>query len=490
MVKKTERVALIGIDCLTPQFVFGKSLNGLPNLKALADRGVRGELESVSPPITVPAWMCMMTSRDPGTLGVYGFRNRADHSYAPLSFASSRSIKAPTLWDILGSMSEQSVVVGVPPSYPPRPMNGHLVSCFLTPDADRAFTHPASLAAEVDRAAGGYVFDVRNFRMEPKDSLLTQLYEMMRKRFAAARRLAQTKPWRFFAMVVMAVDRLHHAFWRYVDPRHRLYEPGNPYENVVRDFYIEMDAEIGQLLEVLGSETTVLLASDHGAKRMDGGICLNEWLIQNGYLTLKEAPSEPTRLTMSMIDWEKTRVWGEGGYYGRIFLNIKGREPQGTVPKAQVETLRDEIIESLEALGEGGKPIGTRARRPEDLYAQVNGAAPDLIAEFGGLHWRSIGQVGSGRILTFENDTGPDDANHAERGVFIAAGPGVAHEPSPRLGMSLLDVAPTVLDLLGAEPPADAQGANLLEEDEAEAAAYSEEDEAKIAARLEELGYL
>ena len=490
MVKRAERVALIGLDCVTPQLLFGKAWSGLPNLRALADRGIHGELESVTPPITVPAWMCMMTSRDPGALGVYGFRNRADHSYEGLRFASSRSIQAPALWDAVGAAGGRSILIGVPPSYPPKRLNGFAVSCFLTPDGDRAYTYPPSLQAEVERASGGYVFDVRDFRRAPKDDLLEQLYAMMRKRFAAARCLAQTHRWDLLAAVSMAPDRLHHAFWRYFDPEHRLYEPGNPYENAARDFYREMDAEVGRLLEVLGEETAAFVVSDHGAQRMEGGICLNEWLIQNKYLTLKESPPPGTPFDAGLVDWDRTLAWGSGGYYGRIFLNVKGREPRGAVAKSDMERVRDDLIAGLESLGDdSGKPIGTRARRPEELYSEARGIAPDLMAEFGGLGWRSVGSVGSGQLHVFENDTGPDDANHAMRGVLIAAGPGIEHDPSPRLGMSLLDVAPTALELLGLERPEDAQGSGLLSDDEGEAA-FTEEDEAKIAARLEELGYL
>jgi len=459
-------------------------------MRSLVERGVCGELASIVPPITVPAWMSMMTGLDPGTLGIYGFRNRRDYSYEGLHFASSASVSAPTVWDILGAEGKQSLVLGVPLTYPPKRIRGHLVSCFLTPDTHRPFTHPAALGAEIERVADGYMLDVSGFRTNERDRLLEQLYRMMEKRFRVAEHLVQTKPWDFFVMVEMATDRLHHAFWRFHDPEHRLYEPNSPYAHVIRDFYIALDGHIGSLLSALGDETTVFIVSDHGAKRMDGGICLNEWLIQNGYLVLKETPKQPTRFSVGLVDWERTRAWGDGGYYGRIFLNVRGREPQGVVPPEEVEALRDELIERLEALGdENGRPIGTRVYRPEDLYRHVNGIAPDLIAIFGNLHWRSIGQVGTGAIHLFENDTGPDDANHSEKGVLLAAGPGIPHQDAPISGMTLLDLMPTLLDLYGLHAPEEVQGVTLVPRFHA-GTTFSEKDEEKIAQRLEELGYL
>ncbi len=487
---RTERVAIIGLDCAAPELLFHEWLDELPNIRSLVTRGVHGELASIVPPITVPAWMSMMTSQDPGSLGIYGFRNRRDYSYGGLFFASASSVKQPTLWDVAGASGRESIVIGVPPTYPPKAIRGNLVSCFLTPDTNRPFTYPTSLSAEIHGAADGYMLDVAGFRRLDRGRLLTQLHVMTEKRFRAAKHLVETKPWDLFAMVEIGVDRLQHAFWRYWDRSHRLHDPDSPFATAIHDYYAELDGHIGSLVQAMGEETTVFIVSDHGAKRMDGGICINEWLIANGYLVLNEAPEEPTRLRPDMVDWSSTRAWGDGGYYGRLFINVEGREPEGCVAPESAEGLLDELIDGLETLGDdNGRPIGTRVHRPADLYERVEGVAPDLIAIFGGLHWRSLGTVGGGSIHVFENDTGPDDANHAENGVLIAAGPGIGAQADPIVGMSLLDVAPTVVDLYGLDPVAEHQGSSLLPRfDTGEA--FTALDEEKIAERLEELGYL
>ncbi|HEV8339068.1 MAG TPA: alkaline phosphatase family protein [bacterium] len=413
----------------------------MPNLQGLIRRGTFGLLESVVPPITVPAWACMVTGRDPGALGIYGFRNRKDHSYDGLAIAMSHSVSEPTIWDRLGAAGLRSVVVGVPPSFPPKPLRGLMVSCFLTPSAQSEYTWPASLKPDLEARFGEYLFDVTDFRTEDKSALLRRVHAVTAQKFAIARHLAETAAWDFLMFVDMGPDRLHHGFWKYWDRQHIKYQAGNPFEGAFPEYYAFLDRQIGELLGVIGEDTAVLVVSDHGAKRMDGAICVNEWLRREGYLTLREPPRNVQRLEPAMVDWSRTRAWGEGGYYSRIFLNVKGREPQGVVDPAAVEGLRTELIQGLEALGdEAGRPIGTRVYRPEELYPTARGVPPDLIAIFGDLYWRSVGSVGLLQVWTRENDTGPDDANHAQSGMFVAAG--LSMPPGQMSGMRLLDIAP------------------------------------------------
>jgi predicted AlkP superfamily phosphohydrolase/phosphomutase len=192
---------------------------------------------------------------------------------------------------------------------------------------------------------------------------------------------------------------------------------------------------------------------------MDGGICVNEWLMANGYLTLSDKPSSPMPFSKAKVDWSRTKAWGDGGYYARIFLNVAGREPEGTIAPQDYEKVRDELVAGLTSIpDENGKDIGTRVFRPEDLYKEVRGVAPDLIVYFGNLYWRSVGRVGSGKIHTFENDTGPDGANHAENGIFLfrpAGGiPGGRRTDKARI----IDIAPTILQLFGLPVPPDMEG--------------------------------
>jgi predicted AlkP superfamily phosphohydrolase/phosphomutase len=459
-VSNAKRLMIVGLDCAPPEIVFEDMRDELPVLRGLMERGAWGPLESCDPPITVPAWSCMMSSKDPGTLGFYGFRNRADHSYDGLTFATAEKMRHDRLWDILSRAGKHVVVVGVPQTFPPSRVNGEMVGCFLSPSTESRYTYPEQLRDEIRETVGEYMVDVPNFRTDDKERIMRDIVEMTRRRFALARHLRDTRDWDFLMMVEMGTDRLHHGFWRYYDPKHPDYEPGTRWEQEFRDYYRLVDAELGSLLEGLGDETAVMVVSDHGAQSMFGGIQVNEWLMREGYLVLEEQPASRIPIGKAKIDWSRTKVWADGGYYSRIFLNVRGREPQGTIEPDEVEALRDELIAKLEALGdEQGAPIGTRVYRPEDLYREVNGVPPDLICYFGNLTWRAIGSLGDGRIHVRENDTGPDDANHAKMGIYLMAGPGLPQHANG--DATLYDIAPTALTALGLPVPADMRGRTL-----------------------------
>lgn len=465
-----RKVMVIGLDCGAPELVFDKYKDELPTLRKLYSSGLYGDLESCIPAITVPAWASMMSSKDPGTLGIYGFRNRSDYTYDNMYVANSTAVKEPRLWDILSEAGKQVVLVGVPQTFPAKPVNGVCVTCFLTPTLESGFTYPTALAEKLLSLAPRYQVDVKNFRTPDKEWLLQQIWDMTEMRFEVLNHLMETQPWDYFMWVEMGVDRIHHGMWSYMDPAHRKYEPGNKYEHSIRDYYKLIDAQLARMLEKIDDNTVVLVVSDHGGKKMDGGICVNEWLWRNGYLVFKEDPVEQfdadgrrilTPFAKLEVDWSKTKAWGDGGYYGRVFLNVEGREPEGIVKREDYERLRDELIERFKAIpGPDGEDIGTQVYKPQEIYHKVRNIAPDLIVYWGNLNWRSVGSLGHGDIYTFENDTGPDEANHAQNGMFILYDPR-SPEKKHVTGRQLMDVAPTLLELMGLPVPSDMQGKRL-----------------------------
>ncbi len=443
------KLLIIGLDGVPPELAFETWRDELPNLKSLAESGIWGPLESTIPPITVPAWASMMTGKSPGELGIYGFRNRKSYSYTELGITTSRSIKEEAVWDMVSRNGKRAIVVGVPPSYPPKPLNGCVISCFLTPDARSPYAYPTSLKGEMEELVGDYPFDIKNFRTDDKVYLENQLYDMSRKHFEVVRYLLSEKEWDFFMFMEIGPDRVHHGFWKYFDPKHVKYETDSPYKDVALNYYRYLDEEIGKVLSLLDDETAVMVVSDHGAKRMNGGICFNEWLIREGYLRLLKGPDGISRVKPEDIDWEKTVAWGEGGYYGRLFLNVKDREPQGVVPPDDYECVRNELIRKLESLGdENGRPIGTKVFRPEELYSECYNIPPDLIVHFGDLYWRSIGTVGWDTLWVHENDTGPDDANHSQYGIFVLKSPNM-DKRGKKEGTKITDIKGLALQVLG-----------------------------------------
>lgn len=484
------KICVLGLDCCAPDVVFKDER--LTNIRRLMEAGTYGRLESVVPPITVPAWMCMTTSQDPGTLGVYGFRNRTDHSYAGLGIANSASIRELAIWDQLAREGKKSIIVGVPPGYPPRRINGISVGCFLTPDTTKdTFTHPPEIGKKLNEICGGeYPVDVKGFRTDKKEWLRDEIFEMSRKQWDCVRWLISNHEWDYFHFVDIGLDRAHHGFWNYFDKQHVLYQPGNPFESVIPDYYAFIDQQIGSVLEMLDNDTVVLVVSDHGAQRLDGGFVVNEWLVNEGLLVLDEYPKEVTPFGKLKVNWAKTKVWSEGGYYARVFFNVQGREPSGVIPAAEYEKFQDEMKTKFEGLKDDkGRPLNSLVFKPKQIYNNVKNVAPDLIVHFGGLYWRSIGGVGYKQVHVQENDTGPDACNHAQFGMFLLASPNCPLRGQYQ-GAKLLDIAPTLLDLAGYEIPTSMQGRSLVAGMEKKAPDDGGSGAQIIHDRLEGLGYI
>ncbi len=452
MTRTQKKLVVIGLDCASPELIFEKWIDDLPNFRRLISSAVYGRLKSTIPPITIPAWASMLTGMSPGHLGVYGFRNRRSHKYGDESFAVSSSVRYPMIWELLSNFGKSSVVIGVPQTYPPKPFNGKLVSGLLTPGNQAPYTHPLSLKQELENKFGDIIFDIDHFRELDKRKLAERIREMSDQRFALADYLMQNSKWDFSIFVDMGPDRLHHGFWKYMDETHPKHNPDSPFADIIKDYYKHLDTLIGNLTAQLDPDTAVIIVSDHGAQAMHGGVCLNEWLRKKGLLTLKQEPEKPSPLNFDMIDWKNTKAWGYGGYCGRICLNVVNREPEGTVEQQDFEKMKNSIAENLISIKRpDGSPMNNRIFDPRKIYSPANGIPPDLIVYFDDLKWRSVGSVGTDSIYTFENDLGPDDANHSEYGIYILHSPhfnkSVSHESN------LLNITPTILQYFNLPSP-------------------------------------
>jgi predicted AlkP superfamily phosphohydrolase/phosphomutase len=206
-----------------------------------------------------------------------------------------------------------------------------------------------------------------------------------------------------------------------------------------------------------------MVVSDHGGKAMRGSLNLNEWLINEGYLVMKEPVTGVTRFKEENVDWSKTKAWGWGGYYARVFMNVQGREPQGIIPQAEYERERDELVRKLEAITDHqGQPMATKALKPEALYPNSERVdAPDLFVYFDDLAWRAGQDIGHGTIWSFDTEIGPDDSVHDYYGMFVMSGPSTP-QGQERTDLNILDVGPTVLKLMGVPIPPEMEGRPLV----------------------------
>lgn len=449
---RRRKVVVIGLDCAPPELVFERYRDSMPNVARLVDEGSSGPMRSSEPPITVPAWTCMVSGRDAGELGLYGFRNRI-MGETGLRLANGRDLRVKRVWDWLGEHGHRVAPLFVPLTSPPTPVRGQMVSGFMHPGGDAPWCFPRGLEDELERRFGPYRADVDDFRSDDLDRIYRDIVAMTDQHFEIARYIWNERNPDFMMMVEIGLDRFHHAFWRYIDPEHPRHESGNPYEQLGREYYGRLDDQIGQLCAGLDDDSVVMIVSDHGARAMHGGFCINEWLIERGYLALHDATEGSRPLKHEDVDWRRTKAWAEGGYYARVFFNVAGREPNGIVPASEIAALRAELRRELGTLRDDeGTQIPVEVRIPQEYYRRARGFPPELMVYFDDMKLRAIGSVGTGRRVVTENDTGLDSCNHAWNGIFIMSGGGTF--PRGRVeGAEIYDIAPTVLGLFGVPRP-------------------------------------
>ena len=403
-----------------------------------------------------------MTSKDPGTWASTASATEA-YYYDELYFANAAYVKEKTLLgDPLAGTGKSSVVLGVPQTYPPKPLNGS--SWSLLPDArqGRASTpSPTRLKDEIDRMAeGDYIIDVKDFRTDDKDApARADLRDDATQRFKVVRDWVKTKDWDFFMLVEMGVDRIHHGYLAL--PRHRpppLRERPQVRVRHPRLLQLPRRADRHRARARCPRTRTIWVVSDHGARpwraasASTSGSCGRAPDAQGA---ARPSPRSSRRSNDRLVarPCAGARAATTAGLHEREGPRAAGdHRARATTSKS-----RELIKAKLEALAdEKGNPIGTKAHKPQDIYRKVNNVAPDLIVYFGDLAWRSAGSVGMDALHIFENDTGPDDANHAQDGHV--------HPERPRRGArqargrEIYDVAPTVLTRAGMPVPGDMIG--------------------------------
>lgn len=457
-----RKLFIFGLDAAPPSLLFKEYKEYLPNFSRLIDKSICGELRSCDPPITIPAWMVMMTGHDPGELGLYGFRHRKPGEYDEYIIPTSKSIKPPRVWDILGEYGYRSVVIGVPPTYPPTRINGYMISCFLTPSSSLKYTYPLSLRREVEALVGKYIFDVP-FRREDRDNVLNEIFDMTHKHIKVVEYLLEKKPWNLFIYMEIGLDRVQHAFWKYMDINHPRYVRHEKYGRAILEYYTLLDEALGRFMRLIGDDTAIMVVSDHGAKMMKGAFAINDWLIDEGLLVVRNGLKRGVELSSVEVDWGDTLAWGWGGYYARIFLNIKGRERDGVIEWGDVPYIIRRLRDKIKSIrGPEGEPWINHVYTPSELYGDVRGHPPDLIVYLDDLYWRSAGTLGYDDPYLPENDTGPDDAVHDYNGVFVFYQPDNRRQLWIDEPISITDIMPTILKYFGIDVPPDIRGSPII----------------------------
>jgi len=324
-----------------------------------------------------------MTGKNPGKHGIYGFIERVPGSYKTY-IPTSKNMQSETLWEILSRHGKRVVVINVPVTYPPRKVNGILVAGFLSPNLEKA-TYPPSVAQELKEM--GYIIDVDPWRArESKDQLLEDLDWALEKRAEAMFRFMDGEPWDFLICQIMETDRLHHFLWEQMEEGDEKYAPA------FFAFYRKIDEVLGQVGQRLDKDTTLIVMSDHGFCTLKREVNVNYWLQDRGYLRFRKEPPETSaspssRSGRGSVEPSLADIHPESVAYslipGRIHINLRGREPKGSVepgrPYLEVqEKLAGELLQMRDP--ETGERMVEQVMKREEVYSgPCYEQAPDLI---------------------------------------------------------------------------------------------------------------
>ncbi|GAB4339430.1 MAG: alkaline phosphatase family protein [Candidatus Abyssubacteria bacterium] len=560
-----NRVIVIGLDGATFDLISPWVEQGkLPTFQRLLNDGASGPLESVPNQRSAAAWTSLATGLNPGKHGIYEFYEQAHGSY-DIRFINSSAREGASLWKILSDHGRKVGVMNVPLTYPAERVNGFLIAGIDAPSIHiEGFAHPPELLEEINQKFGRYIIEpgVNGYIVQGDiDRAVESLRDEIRQKTEITRYLLENKPWDFFIVVFRSLDASQHGFWRFMDPAGQALDPegARKYGNVILETYQQLDRAISDICEHMDDDTRVLIISDHGfGRKHKASNQLNYWLEEHGFLrfkggtehrlsprslmtslyrfvsrntsrALKERlkqflPSLRNRvhshLIYSQIDWAHTVAYNDD-LFPIIRINLRGREPGGIVEPGRqyddlVRELKQKLMECRDA--ELGVPIVDAVFHRDEIYTGPHTyRAPDLL-----VRWREdIAVTGIALQKEAARNARPpvptEDAryisgDHRLNGILMAAGRGVKRNAAVS-GARLIDIAPTVLCMMGLPIPEEMDGkviTDLFENsflsehpiqreasrtpaepaEDFEPPDYSKEDEDEIRKRLEDLGYL
>ena len=554
--RERRRVLVVGLDAATFDLVLPWVEAGLlPTIGRLIREGVRAPLRSTLPALTPPGWTSAATGRNPGKHNVFNFyRGRAGGLQpAPVTPGDLRS---PRVWDIAEQRGLRSVVLHMPLTYPPEERVGVMISGIMTPKGAEDFVAPAALKDILTAWVPDYRMEVDASPLKRGDleTFRRDAFDLLRVQTEEALYLMGYEDWDLFWVMTHTLDKLQHFFWRYMDAGHPAHPGAGEFQHVIRDFHVAFDRSLARLIEAAPAGTPVVLLSDHGSAPLHTYFCVMNWLADAGFLALRDDTTSRRRLgamgvdakavvrglrraglgwvprlvprglkravpqaltsfgkVAGRIDWSRTRAYCPSAPGSGLWINLRGREPEGIVaPGAEYEAVVAELRERLLAFRDPrtGEPVVEAVHRREEIYHGPHAeGGPDLLIETS----RTVCMVeGLGRRPLMPAGRGPEErtGNHARDGLLVLHGPDVRRGETLPLA-AIEDVAPTVLYLLGIPVDADMDGhvlgdalrpERLVAEPVAIADApyalpesaftYSADDEKRIQDMLEGLGYV
>lgn len=556
MTNRSQKVLTIGLDGVPLEIIKPWADAGhLPTLKKLMDEGATGHLASTMPPTSGPSWSTFATGKNPGKHGIYDFLFRHPKAYVfPPVNTTRRDGKA--IWKIISDAGRVAGSLNVPIAYPVDKLNGPMISGWMTPYNAKDFAHPPELLAEMEAKTGKYhIYPTETFSEgRGEETFMRASYELLEGLTRSTLYLLERYDPDFFIVVNFDTDRILHQMWHYLDPTHPWRKDTTDKSNHVLRYFQKVDESIARILERTDEDTLVIILSDHGMGAAHNFVVLNNWLLQTGLLQLKrDIPTRAKKLLFDLgftlrnvhrianrlglakhaeykmgyftdalmkyfflsfrnVDWYRSKAYSFGRHVGAIYINVKGREPQGSVERgAEYERVRDEIIALAKDFRDphDGRAIIDRVLKREDIWTGSHlDEAPDLVMLpkeptdifFG------LADFGSNQLM---DRVYRYSGMHRNDGLLFMRGP-MIKKGYTFSGAAIQDMAPTILYAMGMPVARDMDGRPLTDafkyeftaehpvtyDDGASAAQtpqiedYNEEEAKQVEERLKELGYL
>ena len=490
----------------------------MPNLKRLKENGAWGDLESTIPPITCPAWLTYGTGKNPGRFGVYFFMEKMKGSYKQVPFYFKRELRGDNFWDILSEEGFKVGVVNIPTVHKPYPINGFMICGFMSnfeenwikgdfiSTKEEGISYPEDLVSGINSKVGKYYVQPPKAASNEhgkysNEEKIDDLKMVMTRRKDALLHLMKEREWDLITVDFTSTDRLGHLMYKLICPDGLKYNTSESrrLRKKVNEFYSSVDEVIGDLEKEAGEDAHFMIMSDHGFGNLEGQFAINDWLIRKGYMKMKggdkenpkrrfaklisrinhrlgispilawitgklpskykkNLPSTLKRLKDEDIDWGATKVFYQP--FGKLFINLKGREKSGIVTEEEAGPLLDELIEGLRAAGiEHFKDDRFRFfRREETYWGKYLDEASELYFDIDGVYYGLDTRIGHSSI--FERSDYSTEGDHRQNGIFIAKHDDI--KPGKYDALKLIDIAPTVLRLFGVATPPEVDGKPML----------------------------